>query len=287
MASSSSVALSFLYQNPIKASLSIPKTFSPYSKLTFPSIASFYSAIPRLDYSNFKKINPCLHCSNLPTASTNNTQYEFSDGSSEVELRLELGQGDVTPKDIYVDANESSLAIRVKQSGIVRTLMETSTLYEKIKPAETIWYIDEDQLVISLKKQNSELKWPDIVESWESLSAGITQLLRGTSIYLVGESTEINQRIARELAVGLGYTPLCTKELLEAYAKQSMESWVNEEGSDAVAEAERAILESLSSQARAVIATLGGKKGAAGRVNQWRHLFAGFTVWLSLSQATG
>lgn len=66
-------------------------------------------------------------------------------------------------------------------------------------------YIDEDQLVISLKKQNSELKWPDIVESWESLSAGITQLLRGTSIYLVGESTEINQRIARELAVGLGY----------------------------------------------------------------------------------
>ncbi|XP_049362510.1 probable inactive shikimate kinase like 2, chloroplastic [Solanum verrucosum] len=284
--SSSSVALSFLYQNPIKASLSIPKTFSPYSKLTFPSIASFYSAIPRLDYSNFKKINPCLHCSNLPTASTNNTQYEFSDGSSEVELRLELGQGDVTPKDIYVDANESSLAIRVQQSGIVRTLMETSTLYEKIKPAETIWYIDEDQLVISLKKQNYELKWPDIVESWESLSAGITQLLRGTSIYLVGESTEINQRIARELAVGLGYTPLCTKELLEAYAKQSMESWVNEEGSDAVAEAERAILESLSSQARAVIATLGGKKGAAGRVNQWRHLFAGFTVWLSLSQAT-
>ncbi|KAG5592521.1 hypothetical protein H5410_043035 [Solanum commersonii] len=285
--SSSSVALSFLYQNPIKASLSIPKAFSPYSKLTFPSISSFYSAIPRLDYSNFKKINPCLHCSNLPTASTNNTQYEFSDGSSEVELRLELGQGDVTPKDIYVDANESSLAIRVQQSGIVRTLMETSTLYEKIKPAETIWYIDEDQLVISLKKQNSELKWPDIVESWESLSAGITQLLRGTSIFLVGESTEINQRIARELAVGLGYTPLCTKELLEAYAKQSMESWVNEEGSDAVAEAERAILESLSSQARAVIATLGGKKGAARRVNQWRHLFAGFTVWLSLSQATG
>lgn len=74
--SSSSVALSFLYQNPIKASLSIPKALSPYSKLTFPSIATFYSAIPRFDYSNFRKINPCLHCSNLPTASTNNTHYE-------------------------------------------------------------------------------------------------------------------------------------------------------------------------------------------------------------------
>ncbi|CAN4076296.1 unnamed protein product [Withania somnifera] len=283
---SSSVALSFLNRNLIKVPLSIPKTSFHFSKPTFPSIATFYSAIPRLGYCNFKKINSLHYCSNLPTASTNNTHYEFSDGSAEVELRLELGQGDITPKDIYVDANESSLAIRMQQYGTVRTLMETSTLYEKIKPAETIWYIDEDQLVISLKKQNSDLNWPDIVESWESLSAGITQLLRGTSIYLVGESTEINQRIARELAVGLGYTPLSTEELLEAYAKQSMESWINEEGSDAVAEAESAILESLSSHARAVIATLGGKKGAAGRVNQWRHLFAGFTVWISLSQAT-
>ncbi|KAJ8568194.1 hypothetical protein K7X08_020916 [Anisodus acutangulus] len=82
------------------------------------------------------------------------------------------------------------------------------------------------------------------------------------------------------------YTPLSTKELLEAYAKQSMKSWVNEEGPDAVAEAESAILESLSSHARAVIATSGGKEGAAGRVNKWRHIFAGFTVWLSLSEAT-
>ncbi|KAM3397228.1 putative inactive shikimate kinase like 2, chloroplastic [Capsicum galapagoense] len=284
--SSSSVGLSFLTRNTIKVPLSTPKSFSPFPKLTFPSITCFYSATPRLDYNSFKKINPIHYCSNLPTASTNNTHYEFSDDSSEVELRLELGQGEITPTDIHVDANESSLAVRIQQSGIVRALMDTSTLYEKIKPAETIWYIDEDQLVISLKKQNSELKWPDIVESWESLSAGITQLLRGTSIYLVGESTEINQRIARELAVGLGYTPLSTEELLEAYAKQSMESWVNEEGSDAVAEAENAILESLSSYARAVIATLGGEKGAAGRANQWRHLFAGFTVWLSLSEAT-
>ncbi|MCD7470121.1 hypothetical protein HAX54_009706 [Datura stramonium] len=150
----------------------------------------------------------------------------------EVELRLELGQGDVTPKDIYVDANESSLAIKVQQSGIIRTLMETSTLYEKIKPAETIWYIDEDQL-------------------------------RNINMLVGGINWEINQRIARELAVGLGYTPLSTEELLEAYAKQSMESWVNEEGSDVVAEAESAT-RGLSKPCPCCYCSR-GKKGAAGR----------------------
>lgn len=67
-------------------------------------------------------------------------------------------------------------------------------------------YIDDDQLVINLKKQDPELKWPDVVESWESLAAGSMQLLKGTSIYLVGDSTEINEKVARELAVGLGYS---------------------------------------------------------------------------------
>jgi hypothetical protein len=66
-------------------------------------------------------------------------------------------------------------------------------------------YIDDDQLVINLKKQDPDLKWPDIVESWESLTMASTQLLQGTSIYIVGDSTEINQKVAGELAVGLGY----------------------------------------------------------------------------------
>lgn len=59
-----------------------------------------------------------------------------------------------------------------------------------------------------MKKQDPELKWHDIVESWESLTTGVAQLLKGTSIFLVGESTEINNSVARELAVGLGYVPL-------------------------------------------------------------------------------
>ncbi|KAL7225126.1 hypothetical protein ACSBR1_020434 [Camellia fascicularis] len=58
--------------------------------------------------------------------------------------------------------------------------------------------MDDDQLVVNLKKQDPDLKWPDIIESWESLTVGVMQLLKGTSIYLVGDSSEINEKIARE-----------------------------------------------------------------------------------------
>ncbi|GAB4834779.1 Probable inactive shikimate kinase like 2, chloroplastic [Ancistrocladus abbreviatus] len=58
------------------------------------------------------------------------------------------------------------------------------------------------------------------------------------------------------------------------------------EGSDSVAAAESAVFESLSSHTRAVVATLGGEHGAARRSDKWRHLYAGFTVWLSQSEAT-
>lgn len=57
------------------------------------------------------------------------------------------------------------------------------------------------------------------------------------------------------------------------------------EGANSVAEGEAVILESLSSHARAVVATLGGQFGAAGRADKWRHLYAGFTIWLSQSEA--
>ncbi|KAB2053879.1 hypothetical protein ES319_A12G216300v1 [Gossypium barbadense] len=220
-------------------------------------------------------------------SSTNTSHYEFSDGSSEVELRLQLGGQDVlSAKDIFVDADGTSLTVKIQQAGSIITLIDTNSLFEKIKPAETIWYIDDDQLVISLKKQDPNLKWPDIMESWESLSAGSMQLLKGTSIYIVGDSTEINQKVARELAVALGYTPLVTKELLETFAKQTVDSWVLAKGSDSVAEAESAILESLSCHVRAVVATLGGSHGAAGRTDKWRHLYSGFSIWLSQTEAT-
>lgn len=71
--------------------------------------------------------------------------------------------------------------------------------------------LDDDQLVVNLKKQDPDVKWPDITETWESLTVGVLQLLKGASIYLVGESSEINYKVSRELAVGLGYVLTSTR----------------------------------------------------------------------------
>lgn len=70
------------------------------------------------------------------------TSMQFLDGSTEVELRLQLGGRNVTSsRDIFVDANGSSLTIKVQHSGSFVTLMETNQLFDKIKPAETIWFV--------------------------------------------------------------------------------------------------------------------------------------------------
>ncbi|KAF2577435.1 hypothetical protein F2Q68_00005950 [Brassica cretica] len=63
-------------------------------------------------------------------------------------------------------------------------------------------------------------------------------------------------------------------------AHPSFSSRILAEGEDYVAEAESSVLESLSSHVRTVVSTLGGKHGAVGRADKWRHLYAGFTVWM-------
>lgn len=81
---------------------------------------------------------------------------QFSDASSEMELRLQLGGGGtVSSRDIFVDAEDSSLKIGVKQSGSFITLVEINQLYEKIKSSETIWFV---QLVVP--------EFPQLCRSW-------------------------------------------------------------------------------------------------------------------------
>ncbi|BAT99649.1 hypothetical protein VIGAN_10114200 [Vigna angularis var. angularis] len=272
--------LCYLFPNHTNLNFSLfkPNVFSLSSFSLSPSSSS-----SSLSQKQYLPLHSC-RCSSIAPVST--TTYEFSDGSAEVELRLKIGGLDIrSSRDISVDTHDTSLAIRVLRQGAPITLIETNPLFDRIKSSETIWYIDDDELVVNCKKQDPDLKWPDIMESWESLATGSSQLLQGTSIYLVGDSTEINQKVAQELAIGLGYTPLSTKELLETYTKQTVDSWLLAEGSDSVAEAESAVLESISSHARAVIATLGGQHGASGRANKWQHLYAGFTVWLSQTEA--
>uniref|UniRef100_A0A0D3HGY9 CS domain-containing protein n=1 Tax=Oryza barthii TaxID=65489 RepID=A0A0D3HGY9_9ORYZ len=185
----------------------------------------------------------------LPRASVSSStapakDYEFTDGGGEVELRLDIGKlGIENSRDVFVDVDDTSLLVRAKSDGTLRTLINVKQLFDRIKSSETIWFIDEDQLVVNLKKVEQELKWPDIDESWESLTSGITQLLTGISVHIVGDSTDINEAVAKEIAEGIGHV-------------------------------------------RTVVATLGGKQGAASRFDKWQYLHAGFTVWLSVSDAS-
>lgn len=52
---------------------------------------------------------------------------------------------------------------------------------------------------------DSDVKWPSLEEGWTSLTVGVSQLLKGTSVYIVGGSSEINWAVAKELATGLEY----------------------------------------------------------------------------------
>ncbi|XP_078442028.1 shikimate kinase like 2 [Wolffia australiana] len=212
--------------------------------------------------------------------------YEFSDGGAEVELRLDLAATKAQSfKDILVDADVTSLKVSLLSSASLTTVFDATRLYDRIKPSETIWFVDEEQLVVNLKKYDADLQWPDLLETWESLTSGATKLLKGASIFVVGDSTEINNDVAAVLAHGIGYTPLSTSQILEKYVQQTIDSWVETEGVESVSQGERAVIEGLSSHVRTVVGTLGGRCGAARRADQWQHLYAGFTVWLSQTEA--
>lgn len=71
---------------------------------------------------------------------------QFSDASSEIELRLQLGETDIeyTSKHVLVDADYSSLTVslNLSDSDSPRTLIQTNQLFHNIKPSETIWFVN-------------------------------------------------------------------------------------------------------------------------------------------------
>lgn len=66
-------------------------------------------------------------------------------------------------------------------------------------------FVDEEEIVISLKKHDKELVWPGLLENWETLTEGVSGLLKGVPVYIVGESSDINWAVAKKLAEGLEY----------------------------------------------------------------------------------
>ncbi|KAK9122037.1 hypothetical protein Syun_019654 [Stephania yunnanensis] len=70
-------------------------------------------------------------------------------------------------------------------------------------------YIDEDQLVINLKKRDSDLNWPDIMESWESLLLELPAFLKERRFILLETPQRSMRRSLENSQMGLGYVFLC------------------------------------------------------------------------------
>ncbi|KAL2634021.1 hypothetical protein R1flu_005500 [Riccia fluitans] len=231
------------------------------------------------------RTRPCRRCFSIQ-ALVKGVDYEFFEEGENLEVRVPLPQdGHYTARFVAVDTQASSLCVGVKTPQGVKILLETSSLYGRIQPHETVWFVDETEVVLSLKKADREQVWPDLVQAWDSLAKGVAAQLQGASVYVVGESTELNWTVAQEIASGLGYVPLKTQQLIEDLAKAPASQITEEEGDGALALCEGAVLKTLSQHVRCVIATLGGKEGLASRHDGWNNLYSGFTVWLKQSQA--
>jgi hypothetical protein len=81
--------------------------------------------------------------------------------------------------------------------------------------------VDDNEIVLSLKKMDTDLKWPALLEGWASLRTGVSELMKGTSIYVTGSSITINSAVAKELATGLGYVPLQTEQPIQELTSRS------------------------------------------------------------------
>jgi hypothetical protein len=78
-------------------------------------------------------------------------------------------------------------------------------------------YVDDNEIVLSLKKMDTDLKWPALLEGWASLTTGVSELMKGTSVYVIGSSITINWAVAKELATGLGYVVFSFHLLVYTY----------------------------------------------------------------------
>lgn len=260
---------------------------SRFSSCAAPSLSSLCCSLPlhHAQHLPFYKAGKCRALASEPELPRSN--FEFRDDKGEVELRVKLpdGKKNLGASSVFVDAQDTSISVTLALPTSLLNVFPAARLYGRIKPSETVWFVDEEEIVISLKKLNKELAWPGLLENWEALTEGVSHLLKGVPVYIVGESSDINWAVARQLAEGLEYVPLQTGQLLEQAANKSLDNMLAEEGVDAVADAEATVLSSLNSHVRLVVGTLGGHHGAASRKGKWSYLHAGITIWLSQSTA--
>ncbi|CAN1131658.1 hypothetical protein LINPERHAP2_LOCUS6523, partial [Linum perenne] len=83
---------------------------------------------------------------------------QFTEGSSEIELRLALtGEEIPNPKDVFVDADGTSLRVGILRDGFIVTLMEPNQLFDRVGLSLLKLYgmytLDTKELLETLAKQ--------------------------------------------------------------------------------------------------------------------------------------
>ena len=122
-----------------------------------------------------------------------------------------------------------------------------------------------------------------------ALASRVADALGGCSVTIVGDDESVNERVARTLAMRLGYSPVSVPALVASTAAMERDG-EEEEEKEAEAEAAALVLENsaheqLSTFLRLVVATRGGGRGATARGDCWTWLFGSVTVWIDVEGA--
>lgn len=207
--------------------------------------------------------------------------FEFLDEGDSVEVRVPLGcnKNGLKRNQLAINTYEDSLLVTLATEDALLPLLVANPLYANVSPSDTVWFLDEEEIVINMRKVNKNLNWPDLIEATSSLGRGVGSMLKSCSINVVGESSEANWKLAKELSLLLEYVPISTQQLVETAIGRSVDSVREEEGDAGVAEAESAMLEGLTSNVRCVVGTM-GYGDSAFPSNNVRFLHSGVTVYL-------
>ncbi|GJP85479.1 hypothetical protein CLOP_g15575 [Closterium sp. NIES-67] len=248
-------------------------------------------------------------------------EFSFTDEGPSVEIRVPIPSSlrPIQSRHVAVKVEEDALAVAVappagfgSKEAKERSLLVARPLYGRVKASESVWYIDDAEIVITLVKQPHPSSpssssstpsqpssptlqqpppapsepvfqaWPTLLQGWAALTEAVANQLKSCSVLLVGGSSCLNAAVAAELATGLGYAPMVTQQLVEQLASATIDEVAREEGPESVAQAETALLDHLSSTLRVVVATMGQPYGASLQADSWRFIHGGIALWLDV-----
>eukprot|EP00897_Mesotaenium_endlicherianum_P000976 jgi/Mesen1/1087/ME000123S00258 len=223
-----------------------------------------------------------------PRAEQGAEAYRFKDDGSEVEVAVTI-PAEYLPfsvSQLGVDTQEDSLLVTLSTPTKLVPLLVARPLFSRVQLGETVWFLEDDDVVISLKKADENLKWPGLVDAGEALAIGVARLLKSTSLYIVGDSSEANSAVAARLATALGYVPLETQQVVEQLLKAPVDALVSAGGAEQVADTEAMVLASATSNVRCAVSTIGGRAGAATLPAGWRSIYGGVSVWIDCASSS-